>query len=302
MAVGYNVCFAENAGHASEEHAAEGHAPAEHATIELATVEHVMAEQDGAEHGGSGHDSGGHGDGGHGVGVTFHNEYSSKYMWRGFNEFDELGTWHQRIDFHLGGGWAIELLSYIPIGDGETDHHDHIKDFLEFKYELVYHNTLNEGESNETQYKVNYIYFDFPNLEGGDPQNADEIGIELSFPNLWEIGGTPLIPTVYVGHYMPKDHGEDSMYASFRLENEVAIGWFPNPVTIYGETGYHDGFDNGAHHSDSEFTHVVFGFSTDIEILGTEVTPFLNYQVSMDGTQDQNSADLWGGVGASVSF
>ena len=273
MTVGYNVCYAESAGHASADHA--------------------TAEHNGAEHGSSGHDGGGHGGG-----VTFHNEYSSKYMWRGFDEFDDHGTWHPQVDFHLGGGWAFEVLGYIPIGTGEN-HHVGINNLLELKYELVYHNTLNEGEATEIQYKVNYIYYDFPKLNAH--HDAQEVGVELSYPNLWESGGVPLVPSVYVGNYMPVEGGEDSLYANFRLEREVELDVCPNPLNLYGELAYHDSFDNADHHTDSEITHAIFGFSTEIEVFGLDISPYINYQVSMDGTMNRDD-EVWAGFGTSVSY
>ena len=58
-------------------------------------------------------------------GFTVDNEFSTKYMWRGFDLFDDHGAWFPSTDIDLsealGEGWGFNVWGAQPIGSGSED-------------------------------------------------------------------------------------------------------------------------------------------------------------------------------------
>jgi len=168
-------------------------------------------------------------------GFTIDNEFSTKYMWRGFDVFDDHGAWMPSVDFDLGEGWGFNVWGAQPFGSGSEE-------LKELDYTLSFSNTVNEGETDEMEYSVGWIYYDFP--EANSDADAQEIGLGLSWPSALSDGDLPLMPSVYVGSFMPES-GDDGVYVNLRVDWEVVCPDIDQVLNMYSDISYNDsiGFD-----------------------------------------------------------
>ncbi|MCH9023130.1 MAG: hypothetical protein IID32_10260 [Planctomycetes bacterium] len=226
-------------------------------------------------------------------GFTVDNEFSSKYMWRGFDLFDDHGAWMPSVDFELAEGWGLNVWSAQPFGSGNQKG-------VEYDYTLSFSNTINEGETDEVEYSVGYIMYQFPNK---NDLNANEIGIGFSFPSALSGGDLPLVPSVYLGKF----EGDGGAYYSFRLDWEVECPDTGQVFGVYGDVAYNDGMGTYENSAGDEFdigsdlSHVSFGISTDVEIMDISISPFVNYQMSLEDTINSDD-ELWAGFSTSITF
>jgi len=124
--------------------------------------------------------------------------------------------------------------------------------------------------------------------------------MSMAMPALFEIGGSALVPSYYVGKLWPNSSGTPDVaggYHSFGLSYDVAIPDTEYAVSLSYDINYNDGMFG----SDHDWSHNTFGISTSVPVGPVSVSPFLNYQVSMDDSvNDEN--ELYGGVSVSMSF
>ncbi len=233
------------------------------------------------------------------LGVALDTTWVSKYVWRGYDLFDDHAALQPSVDVDLfGTGFSMNAWGAIPMGTGSNNQGGGINQWQEYDYTLAYSKTLFAEERYAVELGANYIYYDFPKLN--HMADSQEIGASVALPNLLEIGGSALVPSYSVGKLWPTSSGVSDVaggYHGLGLGYEVAVPETDLTLSFSGEVAYNDGLFG----SDHDWSHSTFGVSTSVPAGPVTLTPFVYYQVSMDDSVNDED-EIYGGVSASISF
>ncbi len=225
--------------------------------------------------------------------------YVSKYIWRGYDLFDDHAAFQPSGNIDLfGTGFSLNVWGAIPMGTGSNGHGDGINVWQEYDYTAAYGFSVFEDEVYALDFGANYIYFHFPKLN--HMADTQEIGVSVAMPNLLKIGDSALVPSYYVGKLWPTSSGAGDVaggYHTFALSYDLAIPETDYSLSLFTDINYNDGLFG----SDNDWSHATFGVSTSMDVGPVSVTPFLNYQLSMDDSVNDDD-ELYGGVSVSFSF
>ncbi|MBN1805974.1 MAG: hypothetical protein JW837_12050 [Sedimentisphaerales bacterium] len=230
--------------------------------------------------------------------VTFTMEGVSKYIWRGFDMYDDRGALQQSIEMDwFDTGFSAMVWSVMPVKEELGDKH-------EMRYVGAYSGVLWEDSLHITKYTINFIYYDFTERTSNE-KDAQEVGMEFSWPRACAAGDSRLVPSYYVGKYWAAQSnavnredggwihilGLDYEFWLFGMGAEKQVGF------VSAELVYNDGLWNAGH----EWSHVVFGVGTTFRDAHVTVRPEFKYQVSLeDGVNNED--EMWGGVSVSYRF
>ncbi|MFH0893813.1 MAG: hypothetical protein V2A54_05195 [Bacteroidota bacterium] len=224
---------------------------------------------------------------------SFNTRFASKHIWRGFNQFKDKGAVQPSLNLDwFGTGFSSTIWSCWSFSDGNEDQE-------EIDYVTAYSNSLFNDSNWKMNYTINWIYYDYPHTASKD-KDAQEIGMNFSWPKLLTIGSRPLVPSYYVGKLWP---------AQSNANNSACGGWvhilglgYDVPVAnlftvgqeqlihLSAELVYNDGM--GGKTVDHDWSHCVFGISTDIPFGVLILKPELNYQISMDDSVNKSN-EFW---------
>ena len=229
--------------------------------------------------------------------------YLSSYIWRGFDCYAEDHSAVQpSIDLDLwGSGFGLKVMSSRAIHSGFED-----KEELDFT--LYYKDLLCEAETYATFYELGYVYYNFPDnpkkgsatLLCGDMQ---EIFLALAWPNVCPAGIVPSYVTVLMWPSEGKSYSKHNGGWAHILGLDYAWtipGLMPETpeqvLNLHAEMVYNDGVGPAGEAVDNDWSHAVFGVSTDFEVAeNLTFTPVLYYQSSWDdsvNTQDETWVSL----------
>jgi len=126
--------------------------------------------------------------------------FSSKYVWRGFDIFDDKSAIHPGVDLNMGG-FGINVTGHRA-NSGEFENGER------WDYNLYYAGGLNMDQSYALQYRLGWVYYNFPDNSSGlaDLQEAHAI---LSLPKITQVG---VVPSYVLVKLWPSESG--SMVAS----------------------------------------------------------------------------------------
>ncbi|MFH1370893.1 MAG: hypothetical protein ABII09_06370 [Planctomycetota bacterium] len=230
--------------------------------------------------------------------VTFTMSGVSEYIWRGFDMFDDRGALQPSINVDwYGTGVSTMVWSAYPLtGD--------IKDRTEMRYIVGYTGWLWEDTLHVTQYTVNWTYYDFIQMPSTE-RDAEEIGLQLSWPQAYMVGDSRFVPNYYVGRLWPAKSGavnKDSggwihilgMDYEFWL---FGAGAERQLVCLSAEAVYNDGMLG----AENAWSDLVFGIGTTWRDGPWTVRPEFKYQVSLEDTVN-NEDEYWGGMSVSYKF
>jgi hypothetical protein len=232
------------------------------------------------------------------ISVDLSTTVQSKFMWHGFNLYGSHGVVLPAVDVTLGDtGFSGRYLRAYPIGSGLS------KSVMEV-YFLFYTGTLWKDTPYITNFTVNYIYYGLPRI-GGARSDVQEAGVSFSWPKL--LGNSGLMPNYYFGRLWPTSShsncaGCEGFIHTFGLVYDLnapnfwAVGKSQS-FRFSGDITYNDGFGGASH----DWSHAVFGVSTNLGSGNFTITPFVNYQISMDSSVDKKN-ELWCGVNATYKF
>ncbi len=229
------------------------------------------------------------------LGVTLDTTYASKYMWRGYNVFGENGSFQPSLDVDLfGSGFSVNAWGAIPLGSGSES-------LTELDYTLAYGITLFEEESYAVDLGANFIYYDFPKVNSKATPDSHEFGISVALPNLFSIGEIGIVPSYYVGKLWPASSspGFDvaGFYHSLGLGSDLPIPGTDLALSLSADINYNDGMFGADH----DWSHATLGVSTGFAVGSVSISPFLNYQISMEDTVNPED-ELFGGLSVSFAF
>ena len=229
------------------------------------------------------------------LGVTADMTLVTKYRWRGYDLFDDHGAYQPSINWDIfDTGFSVNVWGSFPFGSGNEV-------FKELDYTIAYGTTLFEEESYAVDLGVNYIYYDFPRVGSRFVPDSHEVGVSIALPSLIKIGDSALVPSYYGAKLWPADSGLGfdvaGGYHALGLGYDLTIPKIDQVLSLSWDINYNDGL----YGSDHDWTHTTFGLSTSFEVGPVSLTPFINYQISMDDSVNPDD-EFWGGLSVSMSF
>ncbi len=247
------------------------------------------------------------------IDVTF----QSMYLWRGFRVYDNKAAIQAAIDLDLfGTGLGVSTMMHRANSSG-------FEDFERWDYSAYYYNRLFRDEPYVTDYRISWVYYNFPEWQ------SDELGLQelngiFSWPKLFPVKG--LVPTYVAARMWPSS--SDSLVSrkfdltTGRSSSGSASGWFHILMLDYGlpikglvpeipehilnlhaELVYNDGVGPYGQNVDQDWSNAVFGISTDIDLAkNITFTPALYYQVTMEKTVNPNGDETWASLSLKYKF
>ena len=228
--------------------------------------------------------------------------YLSQYIWRGFEWYGNQSAIQPSIDLDLyGTGLGLKVLWSRANSSGYESEE-------ELDLTLSYSNTLYEYETYATNYKVGWMYYYFPDgpwEPGAITSDYQEMFATLSWPEIFPEG---LVPSYTIIKMWASKEGSPARDVSgwlhilglgYDLPIEGLLPDTPEQIlNLSVAMVYNDGVGGG----DRDWSHAVFGVSTDFD-LGNDCTlrPGVYYQSSWDDSVNP-SDEFWCSVGVSYAF
>jgi hypothetical protein len=240
------------------------------------------------------------------LGVDVDATWVSKYIFRGIDKLDDKAAFQPSINLDLfDTGFSFNLWSSFAgssKGGGSTS----TVDAEEWRYALTYAGSVLDGEQCQTNYAVSWIYYDYPDMASKDA-DSQEFNLALSWPELCPAG---IVPSYTVLYNWPAEGGGATHRATAGYIHVIGLGYdltvpgfLPdNPeqvISLSAAATYNDGtYGAGIDH---DWSHILWGVSTEIEMPYGTLTPALYYQTSMDDSVNTED-EFWVGVSYGFSF
>lgn len=237
--------------------------------------------------------------------------YLSKYVWRGFDIYGDKSAVQPSIDLDLfGTGFGISAMGHRA-NSGKYENGER------WDYTLYYYNSLFDDEVYATNYRLGWVYYNFPDCDKQD-FDLQEMQAIFSWPNLLPVKG--LVPTYILVKLWPSSTG--SMIGSRAPGSGTASGWahifmldygvpmpglFPNQpeqvLRLHSEVIYNDGVHPGGGNADQDWSNAVFGIATDFDLGGNfTLTPGVYHQITMDKSVNPDQDETWATLGVTYKF
>jgi len=240
------------------------------------------------------------------LGIT----WDSQYIWRGFDIYDDKSAVHMLADLNLfETGFGVSVVGHRANSSG-------FEDLERWDSTVYYQNGLFQGESFATNFRVGWVYYGYPDRNGGESIDMQEGQAVLSWPNLLPIKG--LCPSYVLVKLWPSDSDSrlpdsaSGFMHIFMLDYGFTVaGVLPSIpeqlIRLHGEIVYNDGVtvspSPAFRNPDHDFSNAVFGISTDLPISDEiTLTPSVYYQHRLNDTINDDPDDIWAGVGLTYSF
>jgi len=235
--------------------------------------------------------------------------YQSKYLWRGFDIYGDKSAMQPSLDLDLfGSGLGVSVMGHRANSDGFENQE-------RWDYTLYYQNITCPNEAYALMYRLGWVYYNYPE---GHNQDADlqEMYATLSLPKMCPAGVVPSYSIVklwpnssssLVG--APSSDGTASGFLHiFRMDYPLVAGGIlpetPEQVfNLSAEAIYNDGTGPLGQNVDHDWSNLVFGVSTGIDLAdGLVLTPGVYHQVTMEKTVNQDSDETWGTLSLTYNF
>jgi len=254
--------------------------------------------------------------------------YQSKYIWRGFDVYNDKSAMQPSLDLDLfGTGLGINIMGHRANSSGHEGSE-------RWDYTLYYQNMLLPDEAYALMYRLGWVYYNYPqhNAEDADLQEMHAV---LSLPKMCPSG---IVPSYVLVKLWPNSSG--SMVAkNYDLAGELeynpmagafvpprsegtASGWahifmldYPLTVTgilpntpeqvfnLHSEVVFNDGVGPAGQDVDSDWSNVVFGVSTGIDLAEDLVlTPGVYHQITMEETVNDDKDETWATLSMTYMF
>jgi hypothetical protein len=238
--------------------------------------------------------------------------YTTKYIWRGFDVYDDHSAIHPSIDLDLyGSGFGFNVAMHRANSSG-------FENTERWDYTLYYRGSVCESEAYATNYMIGYRYYNYPDMPSGGHGSIDlqEIHTIFSWPNILPVKG--LVPTYCLVKLWPSESGtivgarspsggtSSGLAHIFMLDYGLSV---PCPLTgesrtlnLHSEFIYNDGVSPLGTNVDHDWSNAVFGVSTDID-LGNNLTftPGFYFQSSWDDSVNPED-EYWASFNIAYKF
>ncbi|MFH1719118.1 MAG: hypothetical protein ABIF19_17320 [Planctomycetota bacterium] len=241
---------------------------------------------------------------------SFDLTYQGKFLWRGHDWFGDKSGIQPTLDLDLGGtGLGIQVMGHRANASG-------FEDWERWDYSLYYGSRLDSGESYVTDWRVGWVYYNFPDApRPGHPTTGvgadwQELFASASWPDICPFG---TVPSYTIVHMWPS---ESETAAGARdisgWAHIFAVGydWTVSGILpdtpeqtlhLSAETMYNDGMLVAG--ADHDWSHLLFGISTDFTLADNlSFTPGLYHQVTMDSSINDDKDETWLTLGVKCEF
>lgn len=236
------------------------------------------------------------------VDVTLDATFVSKYIWRGYDLYNDKGAFQPSINIDFNNGWSANVWYSVAGASGAVDGE-------ELDYAIAYTNTAWAAEKHQVDYTFNWIYYDYPDapsIKDNVGLDAQELNVDLVMPNLCDSGIVPHYEFAYLwssrgGTMGTGADGHGFLHTVGVAYDYAMCGFLPNNpdqvLTFTADAVYNDGVFNADH----DWSHVLFGVSTPI-VWGPGVfTPAVYFQKSMDDSVNVND-EFFSGFSYTLNF
>lgn len=247
------------------------------------------------------------------IDVTF----QSRYIWRGFAVYDNKCAIQPAIDLDLfRTGFGISAMAHRANSSGFEDQE-------RWDYTAYYYNRLFIDEPYATNYRISWVYYNFPEWrsEWADLQEMNGI---FSWPKIFAI--KDLVPTYVAARMWPSS--SNSLVSrrwnltTWRRSSGTASGWFhifmldyalpikglvpeipEHKLNLHAELVYNDGVGPYGQNVDQDWSNAVFGISTDIGVAKNFIfTPALYHQIAMEEMVNPDKNETWVSLSLKYKF
>ena len=240
------------------------------------------------------------------LGIDVDVTWVSKYIFRGIDVLDDKAAFQPSINFDLfDTGLSFKVWSSHAGASGDTQAGISRVDLEEWRYTLTYAGSVLDGEQYKTNYALSWVYYDRPDVASKDG-DLQEFNLALSLPDLCPAG---IVPSYTVIYNWPAQGGgfvrDSAGYIHvFGLGYDLSVpGFLPdNPeqvLSFIAAAVYNDG--TYAETVDHDWSHILWGVSTSIDLPYGSLTPAVYYQTSMDDSVNTED-EFWCGISYGFSF
>lgn len=238
--------------------------------------------------------------------------YQSKYIWRGFDVYNDKSAFQPTVDLDLyGTGFGVSVQGHManaaengPGGLGTVN-------LERWDTTLYYSQRLFGDNWYAINNRVAWVYYTYPEQNSAD-FDLQELQSAFSFPNLLPIEG--LVPTYVLVKLWPSStnsrvgspahavaaNGTASGFAHiFALDYAIPMpGMLPSQpeqvLRLHAEAVYNDGVHPLGGNVDQDWSNAVFGVDTDIDLgHSMTLTPGLYHQITMDDSVNADEDETW---------
>ncbi|MDH4203194.1 MAG: hypothetical protein OEV87_09910 [Phycisphaerae bacterium] len=240
-------------------------------------------------------------------------DYTTKYLWRGFDVFSDKSAIHPYIDLDLWDtGFGLHAIGHRAASSGHEINE-------RWDYTLSYKGMAFEGEPYMMSYMLGYRYFNYPDRTSHTTSSIDlhEVHGVFAFPAL--LGVENLVPAYVLVKLMPANSG--TVVGANQAFGGSASGFahifmldyslpYTDPITggqqdlkLHSEAVYNDGVSpNGATDVDNDWSNAVFGISTTYDLGNNlSLTPGVYYQSSWEDTVNTED-EFWASFNLMYKF
>ena len=242
--------------------------------------------------------------------------YQSKYVWRGFDVYNDKSAVQPSLDLDLfGTGLGVNVMGHRANSSG-------YEGAERWDYTLYYQNGQFMDEAYALMYRLGWVYYNYP-LHNPEDADLQEMHAIFSLPKMIPGG---LVPTYCLVKLWPNSSGSlvaknldlsagvpSSGTASgwahiFMLDYPLVVGGLlpdtPEQVfNLHTEVVFNDGVGPAGQNVDQDWSNVVFGVSTGINLSDDLVlTPGVYYQVTMEDTVNDDKDELWTTLSMTYKF
>jgi hypothetical protein len=239
------------------------------------------------------------------LGIDVDATWVSKYIFRGIDMLDDKAAFQPSINFDLfDTGLSFTVWSSFA-GSSKGGGLISTVDGEEWNYVLTYANSAFDGEQYKTNYALSWVYYDFPDIASKD-MDRQEFNLAISMPDLCPAG---VVPSYQVIYNWPAQGGgfvrDISGYIHvFGLGYDLSVpGFLPdNPEQVLSFSAaavYNDGTYGS--NVDHDWSHILWGVSTSVDLPYGTLTPAVYYQTSMDKSVNWED-EFWCGISYGISF
>jgi len=254
--------------------------------------------------------------------------YQSKYVWRGFDVYGDKSAVQPSLDLDLfGTGLGINVMGHRANSSG-------YEVAERWDYTLYYQNGLFQDEAYAMMYRLGWVYYNYPDLRSSQA-DLQELHTVISFPKmipggivpsyvlvkLWpnssgslvakniDLAGEPVYNPMAGMYVPPSSEGTASGWAHiFMLDYPLKVGGIlpdtPEQVfNLHTEVVFNDGVGPAGQDVDNDWSNLVFGVSTGINLSDELVlTPGVYHQITMEETVNDDKDETWATLSLTYKF
>ncbi len=230
------------------------------------------------------------------LGIEFDAAWASKYIWRGFDLYDDRAAFQPGFDFDLfGTGFSVNVWGSTACSDGYGDSD-------ELDYSVTYQSSLFAETKYQTDYSLTWLYYDYFRISS-DEADSQEFDLSLSWPMILPYNITPTYTIAYL--YAAQSSSPASSIEMEGFVHILGLTYDCNlpetdlPLTFSWDITYNDG--QGGTDIDHDWSHMTWGIASSIDFGPGSFTPAVYYQTSMEKSiNDEN--EFWMALSYTLSF